>query len=192
MGIHVEIVGIDAEIVGIDVDQVALEKARKGIYHHNSFRSVSPDIVERHFQSHGNGAHQVKESLRTWSNKRERIAVFPSASLLEFASAADLYEALARGLPGVRLSDRLAAVASEAIEATELLVTDSYHGGAEPRMTLTRERSEARLRPLLEQGIPTRRSGGYRRGGNGGARQRSTRGDRLLVGRLGEDGCPTQ
>jgi len=52
------------EIIGVDVDQVALEKARKAIYHHNSFRSVSPDIVERHFQSHGNGAHQVKESLR--------------------------------------------------------------------------------------------------------------------------------
>src|SRR6266850_1728755 len=52
------------EIVGVDVDQVALEKAKKGIYHHNSFRSVSPEIVERHFLSHGNGAHQVKESLR--------------------------------------------------------------------------------------------------------------------------------
>jgi aspartokinase/homoserine dehydrogenase 1 len=44
-------------------------------------------------------------------------------------------------------------MASEAIEATELVVTNSYHGGAEPRMDLTRERSEARLGPLLEQGI---------------------------------------
>ena len=42
---------------------------------------------------------------------------------------------------------------SEAVNATELIVTDPYHGRAEPLMNLTRERSEARLRPLLEQGI---------------------------------------
>ena len=42
---------------------------------------------------------------------------------------------------------------SEAVEATELIATDSYHGGADPLMDLTRERSEARLRKLLEQGL---------------------------------------
>jgi len=42
---------------------------------------------------------------------------------------------------------------SEAIEATELVVNDSCHGAAEPRMDLTRERCQARLRPLLQQGI---------------------------------------
>jgi bifunctional aspartokinase / homoserine dehydrogenase 1 len=42
---------------------------------------------------------------------------------------------------------------SEAIEATELVVTDSYHGAAEPMMDYTQQRSEARLRPLLEQGV---------------------------------------
>lgn len=44
-------------------------------------------------------------------------------------------------------------VASESIEATELIVTDSYHGGAEPLMDRTRARSEARLRPLLDRGV---------------------------------------
>jgi len=44
-------------------------------------------------------------------------------------------------------------VQSEAVEAMELIVTDSFHGGAEPQMELTRERSETRLRPLLEKGI---------------------------------------
>jgi len=62
-----------------------------------------------------------------------------------------LGERLSAPLLAAALAD--CGMASEAIEATELLVTDSYHGGAEPRMTLTRERSEARLRPLLEQGI---------------------------------------
>lgn len=38
-----------------------------------------------------------------------------------------------------------------AINATELVITDSYHGGAEPLMDLTRERCEARLRPLLKE-----------------------------------------
>jgi hypothetical protein len=55
----------------------------------------------------------VLESLRTWSNKRDRITVYPSATLLEFGSAADLNEALARGLPAIRLADTLAVVASE-------------------------------------------------------------------------------
>ena len=61
---------------------------------------------------------------------------------------------------GERLSAPLVAgalcaqgVRSEAVESTELIVTDSYHGGADPIMDRTRERSEARLRPLLDQGI---------------------------------------
>src|SRR5260370_26935272 len=40
-------------------------------------------------------------------------------------------------------------VKSSPIAATELIVTDTFHGGAEPRMDLTRARCEARLRPLL-------------------------------------------
>jgi hypothetical protein len=55
----------------------------------------------------------VLESLRTWANKRDRITVYPSAVLIEFASADDLNEALARGLPGIRITDRLVAVAEE-------------------------------------------------------------------------------
>jgi hypothetical protein len=55
----------------------------------------------------------VVEALRTWANKRERLTIYAAAALFEFASAADLDEALARGLPGVRLSERLAVVANE-------------------------------------------------------------------------------
>jgi len=36
-------------------------------------------------------------------------------------------------------------VASEAIEATDIVITDSCYGAAEPRMDLTRQRCEARL-----------------------------------------------
>jgi hypothetical protein len=55
----------------------------------------------------------VLDSLRTWSDKRERITVYPSATLLEFATPDDLNAALARGLSAIRVSDRLAVVVSE-------------------------------------------------------------------------------
>jgi hypothetical protein len=55
----------------------------------------------------------VLDSLRTWANKRDRITVYPAATLLEFSSADDLNEALARGLPAIRIADTLALVASE-------------------------------------------------------------------------------
>jgi bifunctional aspartokinase / homoserine dehydrogenase 1 len=61
---------------------------------------------------------------------------------------------------GERLSAPLVAatlmecgVKSEAIDATEIIVTDSCHGAADPLMDRTRERCEARLRTLLQRGI---------------------------------------
>ena len=42
-------------------------------------------------------------------------------------------------------------VKSRAIAATELIVTDTFHGGAEPQMDLTRQRCETVLRPLLAE-----------------------------------------
>jgi hypothetical protein len=55
----------------------------------------------------------VLEALKTWSNKRERISIYPSAALFEFTDAVAMQDALARGLPAVRLTDRLAVVADE-------------------------------------------------------------------------------
>jgi len=61
---------------------------------------------------------------------------------------------------GERLSVPLVAAAldrygliGEPIESTELVVTDSCHGGADPKMELTTERCEYRLRPLLRKGV---------------------------------------
>jgi aspartokinase/homoserine dehydrogenase 1 len=62
-----------------------------------------------------------------------------------------LGERLAAPLVAAALAEH--GVSSEAIEATEVVITDSYHGAAEPMMDVTRERCEARLRPLLQQGI---------------------------------------
>jgi len=61
---------------------------------------------------------------------------------------------------GERLSAPLVSAAvrelglqSEAIEATELIVTDAYHGGADPDMNLTRAKAQVRLSALLEKGV---------------------------------------
>lgn len=75
----------------------------------------------------------VIESLRTWSNKRERLGVYPAATLFEFASADDLNEALGRGLPGTRLSDRLALVLDEsAVDFRHFRLTGTRDYGLPP------------------------------------------------------------
>jgi hypothetical protein len=73
------------------------------------------ETIRQTLEQHGMRATPtaVIEALRTWSNKRERLCVFPAATLLEFATPEDLNDALARGLPGTRLSDSLAVVANE-------------------------------------------------------------------------------
>lgn len=82
-----------------------------------------------------------------------------------FEGTALLRELTARTLDaisslGERLSAPLVAGAvrelglrSEAVEATEVIVTDDFHGGAEPLMDRTREQCEASLRPMLDQGV---------------------------------------
>jgi aspartokinase/homoserine dehydrogenase 1 len=55
--------------------------------------------------------------------------------------------------PLVAAAVRAIGVRSEAVEATDLIVTDTYHGGAEPLMELTRVKSQAKLQPMLEKSI---------------------------------------
>ncbi len=73
------------------------------------------ETIVRTLDSHGMKPTPtpVLEALRTWANKRDRITVYPSAALFEFATAADLNEALSRGLPAVKITDRLAVVPRE-------------------------------------------------------------------------------
>jgi hypothetical protein len=53
----------------------------------------------------------VVDLLKRWANKRERITVFPSATLVEFATAAELESALTRGIVAIRLTDRVGLTA---------------------------------------------------------------------------------
>jgi chemotaxis protein methyltransferase CheR len=73
----------DVQVVGLDVDPLALEKAGRAVYFHNSFRAVSPTLVERHFLNTGAG-REVKDGIR-------RLVQFRQGNILERES----YDALA-------------------------------------------------------------------------------------------------
>src|SRR5262249_39226967 len=80
----------------------------------------------------------VIESLRTWADKRERISVYPSATLFEFAEDNLLNEALARGLPGGRLSERMLLVTGEqAIDFRHFRLTGTRDYGLPPEKCVT-------------------------------------------------------
>jgi chemotaxis protein methyltransferase CheR len=68
----------DVQVVGLDVDHQALEKARRGIYFHNSFRSLSPAQLERHFVRQGPGA-TVKDAIRKMVTLRHGNLVEPAS-----------------------------------------------------------------------------------------------------------------
>jgi chemotaxis protein methyltransferase CheR len=73
----------DVQVLGMDVDSVALEKARRGLYQHNSFRGLSPVIKDRHFVTLPGGGAQVKEAIR-------RLVGFRSGNIVDPASYAGL------------------------------------------------------------------------------------------------------
>jgi len=66
-------------------------------------------------------------------------------------SIASLGERLSAPLVASALNER--GLASEAVVATETIVTDANYGAADPDMAATRERCRARMRPLLQQGV---------------------------------------
>jgi hypothetical protein len=90
--------------------QLEPQSVYKGLEEGDTFATIV-QTLERHGMKALPGA--VHDSLRTWSNKRERLTVYAAAALFEFSTAAELTEAIARGLPAHRLTDRLAVVASE-------------------------------------------------------------------------------
>jgi chemotaxis protein methyltransferase CheR len=73
----------EVDVVGLDVDEAALEKARKGVYYHNSFRGLQPAVKEKHFQREGSG-ERVKDTIR-------RLVRFRHGNLLDAASYEGLH-----------------------------------------------------------------------------------------------------
>lgn len=103
------------------------------------------------------------------ATERAALAALAEARLRDFdrlcSSIAVLGELTDRGLDVVSgLGERLSApilaavlrasgTPAEYVDATEIVITDAVHGGAEPLMELTEERCCTRLLPLLAQGI---------------------------------------
>ncbi|MDP9146654.1 MAG: aspartate kinase [Acidobacteriota bacterium] len=87
----------------------------------------------------------------------EARRLFDGTALLRELTARTLDEVSSLGerlsAPVVAEALNALGIRSESIEATELIVTDAFHGSAEPQMEQTRERAQARLRPLLAKGI---------------------------------------
>ncbi|MBN2371020.1 MAG: protein-glutamate O-methyltransferase CheR, partial [Vicinamibacteria bacterium] len=72
----------DLQVIGMDVDAVAIDKARKGVFHHNSFRATEPALIERHFAPDGSG-RRIKEALR-------RLVTLRLGNILDALSYEDL------------------------------------------------------------------------------------------------------
>ena len=68
----------DVQVHGMDVDAAAVEKARRGLYFHNSFRSLSPALLERHFVRQGAGA-EVKDNIRRYARLRQGNLMDPAS-----------------------------------------------------------------------------------------------------------------
>jgi aspartate kinase len=118
---------------------------------------VTPRLLELHMQAAAELATpeeraalepDLRAMLSYMSDISRSIAVLGELT----PRALDLFSGL-----GERLNARLIAAAlrsagipAEAVDATELIVTDERYGAAAPLMDATRERSRARLLPLLE------------------------------------------
>lgn len=125
------------------------------------YREVKASLLNRHLT--------VVESLLTRNPQRLEVGGWVEDRLHElerfYRSIAMLGELTARGCDAVasfgeQLSARiLAAVLCEqgmraqVVLATELIVTDDHFGAATPIITLTRQRLQSQLKPLVERGV---------------------------------------
>jgi len=93
---------------------------------------------------------RVDEILAEGSRLYEGTALLRELTPRTLDAISSLGERLCAPVFSAALSQM--GVASSAIEATELIVTDAFHGGADPQADPTRQNSQARLGPLLQQG----------------------------------------
>jgi aspartokinase/homoserine dehydrogenase 1 len=94
--------------------------------------------------------HRIEEILGEGSRLYEGTALLRELTPRALDSISSLGERLCAPVVSAALCDL--GVASSAVEATELIVTDSFHGGAEPQADATRQRSHARIGPILSAG----------------------------------------
>jgi len=96
-------------------------------------------------------AHEMDKLLREGERLCQDTMRLRELTARALDSISSLGERLSAPIVAAALAE--CGVASEAIEATELIQTDSCHGAADPRMDVTRRLCQARLRPLLGKDV---------------------------------------
>ncbi len=96
-------------------------------------------------------ARKMQEIFSEGGRLAEQVFLRRELTLPARDAISGLGERLAAPLLAAVLEEE--GVPSESIEATELIITELYDGAPEPRMDLTRERCEARVRPLVLRGV---------------------------------------
>ena len=124
-------------------------------------KALTEALREQHFEAldalvqspgtKGPVQERVKQILAEASRLYEGTALLRELTLRTLDAISSLGERLCAPIFAAALGE-LGARGS-AIEATELIMTDSFHGGAEPLPDATREKSQKRMGALLEQGI---------------------------------------
>jgi hypothetical protein len=91
-----------------------LQLTADSVYHGLEGGETLNDLIAL-FQRHGTRelSETVLGTLRSWASKRERVLVYPTALLLEFANNAELDRALGLGLVERRITDRIGLIPTE-------------------------------------------------------------------------------
>jgi aspartate kinase len=125
---------------------------------------AGPELVDALRQQHETALQVLVANNTTRRQVQEQIEVILAEARRLYDGTALLRELSPRTLDSISsVGERLSApvfsatlvamgVTSQAVEATRLIVTDPYHGGAEPLADLTREHCEKCLRPMLNDG----------------------------------------
>jgi len=113
--------------------------------HHTALSALVPNESGR-----AAVGRQIDETLAKGKRLFDGTALLRELTPRALDTISSLGERLCAPIFAAALSEL--GVRGVAVEATELILTDSYHGGAEPLMPETRERCEGRLRPMLEEG----------------------------------------
>jgi aspartate kinase len=136
----------------------AAHQARRG--NREAGKALSDALRKQHFETLA--ALVSSETSRIPVEKRideilaEGFRLYEGTALLQeltprtLDAISSLGERLCAPVFAAALSEM--GVTGVAVEATELVVTDSFHGGAEPLSEPTRQKSQAKLAPLMQAG----------------------------------------
>jgi aspartokinase/homoserine dehydrogenase 1 len=136
----------------------AAHQAKRG--DRDAGKTLSEALHRQHFEalatlvanekSRTQAQHRIEAILAEGSRLYEGTALLRELTPRALDSISSLGERLCAPVVSAALCEL--GVVSSAVEATELIVTDSFHGGAEPQADATRQRSHARIGPLLNAG----------------------------------------